>query len=548
MKKKWYYAPLAASFVWTLAACTTGTSTDENPPETTEGETGTEEKAEEKILILNNGNEPVSLNPQIAFEAVSNAPLNNIMEGLTRLGSDHTPEEATAESWEISDDGLTYTFHIRDDANWSNGEPVTAEDFEYAWKELVNPETASSAAFLAELIEGAAEYNAGEGSPEDMAVTAIDDKTLEVVLTSPQQYFLSIIANPSFFPVHKATAEDNPDWHTEADTYVSNGPFVLAGWDHNSELRMERNDQYWDAENVALDGVKWLMLEDAMTAYQMYEQGNLHAAAPPADMAEQLIAEGEVDLLEQAGTYFYRFLVTEEPFQNQKIRHAFAKAVDRQAIVDSVIRQNQEPAGAFVSYGFTEPGGGDFRESGGDLLEYDPDEAKALLEEGMAEEGYSELPPVTLSYSSGVDEHQRIAETLQQMYQENLGVSVELAVVESSVFLDQQRNLELQMSRSSFIADYADPVNFLESFVAGSSMNRTGWENEEYDRLIAESKEEGEEERRFALLHEAEALLMEEMPIFPLYFYNQPILENDSVTGVVRHPVGYIELKWADIN
>lgn len=470
------------------------------------------------------------------------------MEGLTRLGSDHTPEEATAESWEISDDGLTYTFHIRDDANWSNGEPVTAEDFEYAWKELVNPETASSAAFLAELIEGAAEYNAGEGSAEDMAVTAIDDKTLEVVLTSPQQYFLSIIANPSFFPVHKATAEENPDWHTEADTYVSNGPFVLVGWDHNSELRMERNDQYWDAENVALDGVKWLMLEDAMTAYQMYEQGNLHAAAPPADMAEQLIAEGEVDLLEQAGTYFYRFLVTEEPFQNQKIRQAFAKAVDRQAIVDSVIRQNQEPAGAFVSYGFTEPGGGDFRESGGDLLEYDPDEAKALLEEGMAEEGYSELPPVTLSYSSGVDEHQRIAETLQQMYQENLGVSVELAVVESSVFLDQQRNLELQMSRSSFIADYADPVNFLESFVAGSSMNRTGWENEEYDRLIAESKEEGEEERRFALLHEAEALLMEEMPIFPLYFYNQPILENDSVTGVVRHPVGYIELKWADIN
>lgn len=147
-----------------------------------------------------------------------------------------------------------------------------------------------------------------------------------------------------------------------------------------------------------------------------------------------------------------------------------------------------------------------------------------------------------------MDEHQRIAETLQQMYQENLGVSVDLAVVESSVFLDQQRNLELQMSRSSFIADYADPVNFLESFVTGSSMNRTGWENEEYDRLIAESKEEGDEERRFALLHEAETLLMEEMPIFPLYFYNQPILENDSVTGVVRHPVGYIELKWADIN
>ncbi|WP_078392415.1 peptide ABC transporter substrate-binding protein [Shouchella patagoniensis] len=548
MRKKWLLSSMALGFAVTMAACTTGGSTDEDSSEANENEEGgNEEQASDKILLLNNGNEPVSLDPQIAFEAVSSAPLNNIMEGLARLGPDHTPEPATAESWDISDDGLTFTFHIRDDANWSNGDPVTAEDFEYAWKRLVDPDTGSSAAFLADLIEGATEFSEGEGSVEEVKVTALDEKTLEVVLTSPQQYFLSLITNPSFFPVHKETVEANADWHTEADTYISNGPFALSGWDHNSELRMTRNNEYWDSDNVALDGATWFMIDDAMTAYQLFDQGGLHSTAPPADMAEQLIADGEVDLYDQAGTYFYRFLVTEEPFQNKKIRQAFAKAVNRESIVDHVIKQNQEPASAFVSNGFTEPSGEDFRDVGGDYFEMDVEEARSLLEEGMAEENYEELPPVTLSYSSGSNDHQRIAETLQQMYKENLDVDVELEVVESSVFLDRQRGLEMQMSRSSFIADYADPINFLESFITDSSMNRTGWSNEEYDRLIEESRMEGNEESRFKLLHEAEAILLDEMPFFPLYFYNQPVLENESVSGVVRHPVGYIELKWADI-
>ncbi|MBM7838669.1 dipeptide transport system substrate-binding protein [Alkalihalobacillus xiaoxiensis] len=550
MKKNWLVGSFVAVLALTVAGCTTGSSGDDtNTPSDSENGSGEEgESTGDKILLLNNGAEPATLNPQTAFESVSSAPLNNLMEGLLRLGKDHTPEEATAESYDISDDGLTYTFTIREDANWSNGDPVTAGDFEYAWKLLVNPETASSAAFLADLIEGASEYNDGSGSVDDVMVTALDEKTLEVVLTSPQQYFLNLITNPSFFPVHQETSEENADWHTSADTYIGNGPFELSGWDHNSELRMTRNDEYWDADNVALDGVTWNMIEDANTAYQLFQQGGLHSVAPPADLAESLIADGEVDLYEQAGTYFYRFLTTEEPFQNKKIRQAFAKAVDRESIVEQVIRQGQEPAGGFVSYGFTEPSGEDFREVGGDLFEFNVEEAKQLLEEGMAEEGYDELPPVTISYSSGPSEHERIAETLQNMYSTNLEIDVELQVVESSVFLDRQRGLEMQMSRSSFLADYADPINFLESFITDSSMNRTGWSNEAYDQLIAESKVEGDEERRFELLHEAEEIVLEEMPFFPLYFYNQPVLQSDAVSGIVRHPVGYIELKWADLN
>ncbi|AIC95809.1 MULTISPECIES: peptide ABC transporter substrate-binding protein [Shouchella] len=543
MQKKWLVGTMAATMM--LAACTTGTSNDAEPggnDNTNDSDGG------DKILIVNNGAEPVSLDPQIAFESVSSAPLNNIMEGLMRLNAEHVPEEATAERYEVSEDGLTYTFYLRENANWSNGDPVTAEDFEYAWKRLVDPETGSPAAFLANLIEGATEFYEGEGTEEDVMVTALDEKTLEVVLNSPQQYFLNLITNPSFFPVHKDTVEEDGSWHQEASTYVGNGPFTLTGWDHNTELRMTRNDHYWDAESVALDGATWLMLEDQNTAYSLYEQGGLHTTTPPADLAEELIASGEVDLYDQAGTYFYRFLTTEEPFQNKKIRQAFAKAVDRETIVESVIRQNQRPAGGFVAYGFPEPSGEDFREVGGDLFAYDVEEAQQLLREGMEEEGYETLPNVTISYSSGPAEHERIAESLQQMYAENLEVDVNLEVVESSVFLDRQRGLEMQMSRSSFIADYADPINFLESFITDSSMNRTAWSNETYDQLIADSKAEADEERRFELLHEAEALVLDEMPFFPLYFYNQPVLQHESVSGIVRHPVGYTELKWADLN
>lgn len=262
MQKKWLVGTMAATMM--LAACTTGTSNDADPggnDDTNDSDGG------DKILIVNNGAEPVSLDPQIAFESVSSAPLNNIMEGLMRLNADHVPEEATAERYEVSEDGLTYTFYLRENANWSNGDPVTAEDFEYAWKRLVHPDTGSPAAFLANLIEGATEFYEGDGTEEDVMVTALDEKTLEVVLNSPQQYFLNLITNPSFFPVHKDTVEENGSWHQEASTYVGNGPFTLTGWDHNTELRMTRNNHYWDAESVELDGATWLMLEDQNTAY-----------------------------------------------------------------------------------------------------------------------------------------------------------------------------------------------------------------------------------------------------------------------------------------
>lgn len=546
MRKKLLVLLMAAMAIFVLAACTAnenaGTETDEGEENT--GEEGNT-ASDEKVLYMNNGTEPTSFDPAVGFDAVSWNPLNNLMEGLTRLGEGDTPEAAIAESWDLSDDGKTYTFHLREDANWSNGDPVVAEDFVFAWERLLNPETGSAAAFLGYFIEGGEAYNSGEGSAEDLGIEAVDEKTFEVTLAAPTGYFLHVISNPAFFPVNAAVAEENPEWFAEADSFVSNGPFALESWEHDSEMVFVKNDEYWDADTVKLDKVHWAMVNDTNTEYQMFESGELDVTEIPSEMAEQLINEDSVVIEDQAGLYFYRFNVTKEPFQNAKIRKAFALAVNQQDIVDYVTKNGEGAATAFVSPGFESPSGNDFRDENGDLVEFNPEEAKQLLEEGMEEEGYDELPEVTLSYSTS-ESHKAIAETLQSAFTDNLGIDVVLENTEASVFLDDQKALNHQLSRSSFIFDYGDPVNFLESFITDSSMNRTGWSNEEYDELIANAKTETDEETRWEYMYEAEKLLAEEMPIFPIHYYNQVHMYHDTVSGIVRHPVGYVELKWAD--
>ena len=540
--KKWLLLVLTALLVTVLAACTANNDAGEKPAgDSDKGD----EKTEEKVLYLNNGNEPTTFDPSVGFDAVSWNALNNLMEGLTRLGEDHLPKEATAETIDVSEDGLTYTFNIREDAKWSNGDSVTANDFLYGWTRMLDPNTASPAAFLGYFIEGAEAFNTGEGTIEDVGMKVVDEKTFEVKLTAPTDAFLNIITNPSFFPVNEKVATENPEWFTEAESFVGNGPFQLAKWEHDVKMVFEKNAEYWDAETVKLDKVEWAMVNDSNTEYQMYQANELDVSDVPAELSEQLMDSDEVSVQDQAGTYFYRFNTTMEPFTNAKIRKAFALAVNQEQIVEFVTKNGEKPAHGFVSYGFQGPDGKDFRDAVGNLVEFNAEEAKKLLEEGMAEEGYETLPTVTLTYATS-DTHQNIAVALQAQFKEALGVDVELANVESSVFSSEQKELKYQLSRSSFLHDYADPVNAIESFITGSSMNRTGWSNAEFDKLIADAKAETDPAVRWKHLMDAEKLLMEEAPIFPIHFYNQVALQKPGLSGIVRHPVGYLELKWAD--
>ncbi|GKV68562.1 dipeptide-binding protein DppE [Sporosarcina sp. NCCP-2716] len=549
--KKWIKFILFTALIVVLAACTAnedaGKKTEgDTGSKTTEGKDGDKQASSgEKVLYLNNGEEPTSFDPSVGFNAVSWSALNNLMEGLTRLNKDHQAEEATAEKIDVSEDGLTYTFTIRDNAKWSNGDPVTANDFVYAWKHMLDPETASPAAFLAYFIEGAEAYNNGEGKPEDIGIDAPDEKTFVVKLGAPNEAFLNIITNPSFFPINEKAAEENPKWFTEADSFVANGPFKLASWDHDVKFVFEKNENYWDADNVKLDKVNWEMVSDSTTAYQMYKSDELDSTDVPSEIAEDLKDDPEVKTEDQAGVYFFRFNTSMEPFTNTKIRRAFGEAVNQEDIVEFVTKNGEKPAHGFVSYGFIGPDGNEFREDAGDLINFDPENAKKLLEEGMKEEGYTELPKVTLTYSTN-EAHQKIAVALQSMFKENLGVDVDLQNVEGSVFLADQKELKYQLSRSSFLYDYADPVNALESFITDSSMNRTTWSNKDYDKLIEDIKNETDANTRWTLLQQADMMLMDEMPVFPLYFYNQATLEKPGVTGILRHPVGYLDLKYAD--
>jgi dipeptide transport system substrate-binding protein len=499
-----------------------------------------------KFLMYNNLREPTSLDPPIGFDQASYDILNNAMEGLTRLDKDHNPQAAAAKEWTISPDGKKYTFKLRDGLKWSNGKKLTAADFEYAWKAILDPKKPADSASLAYIIDGAEAYNSGKGPVDGVKVKALDEMTLEVNLGQPAPWLLGLTANPVFFPVSKEAVQANAKWATEASSFVGNGPFKITEWKHDAELKMVKNENYWDAKNVKLDGVVFKMVNDSNTEYQMYQSGDLHTAAIPADLSDKLFADGKVKVEDSAGTAYYRFYLTKPPFNNINIRKAFIKAVDYQKLVDQVTKRKEKPAEGFVSFGIKDPSGADFRKGSGKLVSFDAAEAKKLLEKGMAEAGYKTLPEVTLTTNTN-DLSKKITVAMQAMFKENLGVDVKIETKETKVLTAEQKKLQLQLSRSSWLPDFADPINYLDLFVTDGSNNRTGYSNPNYDKLIKDAYNEPDNKKRFAMMNAAEKLLFDDAVIMPLYFYSSAYLQSDKVSGVLRHAFGYIDFKLADL-
>lgn len=494
-----------------------------------------------KILKQNSpSGEPSSLDPAKAFDEDSMDVVGSLFEGLMRLDAQHQPEPAVAEKVDVSPDGRTYTFHLRD-SYWSNGDKVTAHDFEYAWKRVLNPQTASGAAFLLYFIENAEAYNTGKATADQVGVKATDDHTLVVKLSQPTPFFKQLTCYTVYSPVYKKGLEKNPNLYNEAAGYVSNGPFKMKTWKHDEKIEIVKNEHYRLANQVKLDGISWTMVTEQKTAYQMYQSGQLDmlsGSSIPSDILPGMIKKGEAKVNPGSGVEFFRFNVTKPPFNNVKIRKAFALAVDRAAIVKQVVQGNEQPAGAFVAPG-TLTQLGDFRKVAPQFvpLTAQPAQARKLLQEGMKEEGWKTLPPVTLLYSSN-EKNKAVAEALQAMFKQNLGVDVQLQSQEAKVFLTNQKAMNYQLSRSSFLPDYNDPYNYLESFQTNHSMNRTGWSNPQYDALLKKAFVEPDDAKRMAYLHQAEKILFDEMPIFPLYYYNKVYVQKDYVKNIIRHPVG----------
>ncbi|WP_147533240.1 peptide ABC transporter substrate-binding protein [Bacillus marasmi] len=498
-------------------------------------------------LRVNISSEPFSLNPGLANDSTSASVLHQTFEGLTRIDADGKPQPAMAEKITTSDDLLTYTFELRD-AKWTNGDPVTAEDFVYAWKWALDPANQSQYAYQLYYVKGAEAINTGGAAVDTLGVKAVDEKTLEVTLENPTPYFLELTAFYTYFPVNNKVATENPNWYTEAgDKYVSNGPFKLAEWEHSANIVLEKNADYWDADTVKLEKVQMSIINDANTELSMFDNGELDwAGAPfgtlPTDSMKALKDEGRLTTQPIAGTYWYKFNTEKEPLNNVNIRKALAYAIDRQSIIDNITQGGQIPAMAAVPPSmFEENEKGYFKDN-------DVKKAKEFLEKGLKElnlKDASELPAIAISYNTN-EAHQKIAQAIQDMWKKELGIEVTLNNQEWAVYIEQLHAGDYQVGRMGWLGDFNDAINFLELYRDKEGGNNdTNWENAEFKQLLMDSQKETDAKKRIQMLKDAEKIFIDEMPVAPIYFYTHNWVQVENLKDVVVTGLGDVQLKWA---
>ena len=488
----------------------------------------------EGILLVGNGTEPKTLDPQLATGVPENKIIQALIEGLVS----YHPTDSTqvspgvAESWESNDDYTVWTFNLRDNARWTNGDPVRAQDFVYSWERILTPALGGEYAQLLYVIKGAEAFHTGQTDQFDsVGVRAIDDKTLEVTLEGPTPFFPNMLQHYAFYPVNPTAVEAGggmtnrqSGWST-LENYVGNGPFVLSKWDTNQLVEVVPNPDYWDADAVKLKGIRFYPIENAKTEETAYKGGRLHitSTVPSEKIPSLKKSMGDQLRIEPyLGTYFYRINVTRKPFDDVRVRRALNLAIDRKLLTDRVLQGGQIPA-----TGFTPPGIEGFQTA--DAVGFDPAEAKRLLAEAGYRDGRG-FPSTEILINTS-EAHRKIAEAIQQMWKENLGIDVGIYNQEWKVYLDSQSKLDYDMSRSGWIADYVHPMTFLEIFTSGNGNNDTGWASDEYDRLIGEARVATTEESRLSLLSQAEAIFMKDVPVIPIYWYTRVYLIDPRVKG-----------------
>lgn len=525
-----------------LAGCSTSgpAASDKNTTQPAQ------EKTQEMVLNWNaDGGEPPTADPGLASDGTSFDVITACFEGLTRYGPDGKIANAIAESYSVSPDLLTYTFKLKQGTHWNNGDPVTARDFEYAWKRNLDPETAAEYAYMLYFIKGAEEFNTGKGTRDQVGVKAVDDLTLEVQLNAPAPFFYELTAFPTLFPLHQKTLETHANWASSPENYVGNGPFKMELWEHKNKLVLVKNEQYYDKDTVKLDKIVWSMITDTSTAQALFDTGELDWGGHPSytlpvDIIPSLQEEGKLVLAPYPNTVAVTFNTTKPPFTNKKVRQAFSYAIQRQPLVDGIVQ-----TGVPAAYAWVPPS---MELSGNDYFKEDPAKAKELLAEGLKELGLTAMPEFSYTYGSGDDRQKKLAEALQDQWKRNLGVDVKISGLEEKVFLQNKRSKNYQFAYRNWGADFNDPINFLEIFKDKTvGTNDAAWEDARYRELIVQSYLEMDPAKRNAIMHEAESILMEEMPIAPLYYGARPYIQNDKVKGFLINPFGGRDFKYTTI-
>ncbi len=499
--------------------------------------------SEGDIFRVGNGAEPEGLDPHIVTGVPEHHILLSLFEGLVRMDpKDLSPIPGVAERWEVSGDGLVYTFHLRQDAKWSNGDPLDANDFAYAWRRILTPTLAAEYAYMLFPMRNARAYN--EGSLDDFSqvgVRVIDGHTLEVTLEYPTPYFFTLQCHYTWFPVHQETIEkfgaidDRASKWTRAGNLVGNGPYLLSRWVPNSVIEVRPNPHYWDHAGIRNDGVNYYPVTDERTEERMFRAGELHVTGnvPPSKIPDYLENNPELIRIDPwNGTYFYRLNVTRPPFDDLRVRKALAMTIDRRAITENIMRAGETPA-----HFLTPPNVDGFTAEA--HVPYDLEQARRLL----ADAGYPQgegFPAIDILYNTS-ERHQVIAEAIQQMWKRELGIEVTLTNQEWKVYLGSTSNerLDFDIARAGWIGDVEDAINFLECFITGNGNNRTGWGSAEYDDILARVLKENDKALRHQLYQEAEAILMDELPIIPIYHYTRPMLVQPEVRDYQTNILAY---------
>ena len=509
--------------------------------------------------------EPQTIDPALNSAVDGAIMTQHMFEGLMKWSdSGHPVNEkgnmnyaalaaGQAESYEKTDNGdgtVTYTFKIRSDAKWSDGQPVTANDFVYSWQRLANPLTAADYCYMIDMVQGYAAVNAGEADPTTLGVSAPDESTFVVNLTYDCPYFLEICAFPAAFPVRQDIIEAYGDtWTTDDNSshYISNGPWKLAEWVHDSYIKMVPNEYHYDAANLGPNSLTFQLMEDQNSMLAAYRSGDLQFIEDmPVDEIAGLLASGELNIVDYIGTYYVCY---QTPFDNALVRQAFTLAIDSKYIVEQVTQTGQVPATGFVPAGIydADANGDDFRTVGGDYWDAPVDDAtyQANCEKArqlLAEAGYPNgegFPTVTYLYNTS-DAHKAVGEALQQMWQEELGVTVQLQNQEWNAFLETRKKGEYQIARNGWIADYNDPCSFLDMWYTGGGNNDAQYSNPEYDAMIDAAKATSDPAERMSYFHKAEDIIIgQDWALGPIYFYTQKYMMADDISGAFYTPLGY---------
>lgn len=512
-------------------------------------------------LIYNLGTETKTIDPALNNAVDGSIVIANAFEGLCRTDENDKAIPGVAEKWEVSEDQLTYTFHLREDAKWSDGEPVKAGDFAYAWTRALDPATAAEYAFQLYYIENAEEFNAektkdnGEKyTAADLGIKVVDDKTLEVKLAKPTTYFLELTAFPTLMPVREDKVSANPDgWTLDPESYITNGPFKLEEYNMKDSYVFVKNDNYHDKDSVKLDKLTLKMISESTSGYASVKNGEIDGTdnVPSAEV-EQGKADGIVQIFPQLGNYFYCLNVgnnidqldpaVKEALGKKEFRQALNLSIDRKSIVEKITKGGETPAYSYVPAGI--PGGKEGTEFA-DKKYWNPeqmDENIAKAKELLSKAGYPNgegLPTFKLSYNTEATENKLIAEATQQMWA-NIGVKVELQNSEWKVFQDQRKSGKFEIARHGWVGDYVDPMTFIDMWMTGLGNNDAKFANAEYDNLVREAMIETNAEKRAEILRKAEDILMDEMPILPVYYKTQVKAISPQVKDVRVSPLGTI--------